>query len=222
MPNKFSILGLSVLLVAPLASASVAKFKTFDEKVEAADSIVRGRAVATQSRFDESGSWIVTETTFTIDETLKGEPGSTLTIITPGGRVGNLNQRTVGVPEFAPGDERILFTTKQGDSRTILYQEQGTYEVVQEAGSPVVVPASSDLVLFDPDRGTVEVAERPRSLESFRSEVVQAMRPQRPGRIQEADLAPRQEQKRQTPWVILSVIALTVIIGAVVLSRKLR
>lgn len=221
MPNKFLGLTLALLLTAPLASASVAQFKTFDEKVEAADSILRGRAVATQSRFDESGRWIITETTFAVDEALKGEPGSTITIVTSGGRVGNLNQRTIGIPEFSPGDERILFTAKVQGADTVLYQNQGTYEIVRDSGGELVVPAASDLVLVDPQRGTVEVAEQPRSLERFRTDVNRALGPDRIGRIQTSEMAPPTEERRM-PWIPLAIVAFSVIVGVVLVVRKFR
>ena len=89
-----------VLLAVPAAHAAIAAAASFDEKVDNAAAIILGKCVRTQSKFDPSGRWIVTYSTFAIEKSFKGDTAGEVTLVTPGGSVGSVHESTVGVPAF--------------------------------------------------------------------------------------------------------------------------
>jgi hypothetical protein len=169
---------LALLAVAPALHASVAELATFDEKVANAAAIVLGTCVRSESRWDDQHRWIVTYSTFRIEKVLKGSPAlGDITIVTPGGSVDGLHQETIGVPTFRTGDERLLFvkTTKVGT--TVLYFDQGTYDVRTERGEKIIAPVASKLMKIDARTGAaVTDIEAPRSLSRFEADVRETMR----------------------------------------------
>jgi hypothetical protein len=157
--------------LVPDAAAAIARAVPFEEKVELADAIVRGRVVRSHSAFDESGRWIVTHTTFRVEKTYKGSAPVEVTVVTPGGSVGSLHQETVGVPSFGAGEERVLFVRSSRIGATVLFQEQGAYRVLRNGSEAMVAPATSELVLVDPQSGRASAREPVRSLGAFENEV---------------------------------------------------
>ena len=176
-----SLLPLLISLIAMVigsmsASATVARAVPFDQKVSDADSIVMGKVVGSRSELAADGRFIVTHTTMEISRTLKGSEPQRLVITTPGGSVGDLHQRSIGIPEFSVGDERVLFLRHgQGGIVAPLYFDQGTYDVERGSGGVLIRPVSSGAVLIDSQTGlATSAAEPPRSLASFEGSVRQA------------------------------------------------
>ncbi|HSP35085.1 MAG TPA: hypothetical protein VLU46_12265 [Thermoanaerobaculia bacterium] len=176
-PNNRSLALGAVLLAlgfVPRADATLMKAATFDEKVENAASIVLGTAVRKESRWDADHRWILTYTTFRVEKTLKGagpvQPE--VTLVTPGGTVGDDHQETVGVPEFDEGSEHVLFIRNTRVGPTVLYFDQGAYDVGQdEHGERIVKPIASDAVTIDTQRGVAVAPESPRRLDQFERDV---------------------------------------------------
>jgi len=160
----------ALLAFLPLAAnATLMRAVPFDEKVENSAAIIVGRCVRTHSDWDRSGKHILTWSTFAIDRTIKGtpQPNGELTIVTPGGKVGNIRQDSIGVPSFAEGDQHLLFVRNSDVGPTVAYLEQGAYEVVGDT----VRPVETDAVHIDEQRGVAVPAEEARPLRQFESEV---------------------------------------------------
>ena len=176
--RRFSLLSfLALLACAPTLFASIAELATFDEKVENAATIVLGTCVKTEAHWDSAHRWILTSSTFRIEKVIKGSSGvSELTIVTPGGSLGGLHQETIGIPEFHPGDERILFTKMTKSGPTVLYFEQGTYDVRSEGGEKVIAPSTSKLVKINANGAAVTDEEAARPLSRFEGDVRESMR----------------------------------------------
>jgi hypothetical protein len=168
----------ALLAMAPVLHASVAELATFDEKVENAAAIVLGKCVKTESRWDDQHRWILTYSTFRIEKVMKGSPSlGDLTIVTPGGSVDGLHQETIGIPAFHTGDERLLFVKSTNAGATVLYFDQGTYDVRTERGERIVAPVASRLMKIDPKSGAaVTDVEAPRSLSRFEGDVRETIR----------------------------------------------
>ena len=147
---------------------------TFDEKVENAASIIVATAVRSESRWDDAHRWILTYTTFHVEKAIKGSlpVASDVTIVTPGGTVGDDHQETVGVPDFADGSRHVLFLRNTKAGPTVLYFDQGAYDV----DNGVVKPVASDAVTIDTQRGVAVAPESPRSLDEFEREVRDSQR----------------------------------------------
>ncbi len=107
--------GLLVLTAASAHSTSVLA-PTFDELVARADEVVLARVVARQSSWvtSRSGRAIVTDVTFAIERTLKGETRVQRTLEFLGGTVGDDTLTVAGMPEFRVNDRDVLFVRDSG------------------------------------------------------------------------------------------------------------
>ena len=188
----------ALLLLLPVsASATITRAIDFEEKVEHAASIVVGKCVAQESRWDSTKNWILTYSTFAVEKTLKGQPAQNITIVTPGGTVGNLTQDVVGAPKFQQGEENVVFVRNSQAGPTVLYLEQGSYKVRKDdRGERVVEPAVSAAVLVDTGRGTAVTAEGPRKLREFEGAVRDTVRRREVMRMQVLE----QQKKEQASF----------------------
>src|ERR1041385_870637 len=123
--NRLLALALTAALGSTAALASVETAAPFEEKVDNAASIVVGRCVKNESRWDPSGRWILTYSTFKVTNTFKGAPQPEVTVVVPGGTVGGVHQSSVGLPSFAEGSENVLFIRHSKVGPTGLYSDQG-------------------------------------------------------------------------------------------------
>jgi hypothetical protein len=177
------------------AQATVAKAIPFEDKVLDADSIILGKCTATRTGWDPSGRWIVTYSTFQVDKAYKGAAVPEVTLLTPGGSVGSLHQETIGVPRFETGKQNVLFVKTTDAGPTVLYFDQGAYEVAKDArGELSVQPVASDLVLVNQQSGNVGAAETRRPLAVFEREVGRTLERGERGRIQRYGLVPAREK----------------------------
>ena len=163
----------AVLALAPVtARATISRAVEFDEKVEQAASIVVGRVVSQQSSWDASRQRILTYSKIAVEKTLKGSPAQEITIVTPGGTVGDIAQDYVGVPRFQTGDENVVFVRQTGAGPTVLFFDQGAYRVEKDSGGErIVKPLVSSAVLVDVQRGVAAAPESSRSLRDFERSV---------------------------------------------------
>jgi hypothetical protein len=101
-------LALAALLVAAPVQAMVAKPADLRTLVRAARAIVHGRVVATEA---QSSDRTRVETRVTIDATtyFKGDLGRRVTFVVPGGTIGRYRTVVSGAPQFAAGEEVVLF-----------------------------------------------------------------------------------------------------------------
>jgi hypothetical protein len=159
----------AVLALTPVtAQATISRAVKFDEKVEQAASIVVGRVVSQQSSWDASRQRILTYSKIAVEKTLKGSPAQEITIVTPGGTVGDIAQDNVGVPRFQTGDENVVFVRQTGVGPTVLFFDQGAYRVEKDSGGErIVKPLVSSAVLVDVQRGMAAAPESSRSLRDF-------------------------------------------------------
>ena len=176
--SRLAAVAAAALLAVPAAHAAIATAASFDEKVDNAAAIVLGRCVKTESRFDPTGRWILTYSTFTVEKSMKGAAMGELTIVMPGGTVGKLHQSTVGVTPFREGDEHVLFVKNTRLGPTVLYFDQGAYDVrSDDRGERIVTPVPTNLVVVDTQRGMAAAPnDEPRTLNEFEGAVRQSLR----------------------------------------------
>lgn len=193
----------AAFLAPPRANASVVRSVDFDTKVAEAQSIVLGKVTKTESRWDPSHRWILTYSTVRVEESLKGNGGQEVTLVTPGGQVGNVGQSTVGIPSLEQGAEHVLFVKPSQVGPTILYFDQGTYDVRDRGNEKVVTPVASEAVFVDSQRGMAVASEEPRTLSQFRSEVRRAEK----NALQRMELV-RERQRQEAESASISSIIL--------------
>ncbi|HUP46298.1 MAG TPA: hypothetical protein VM779_12375 [Thermoanaerobaculia bacterium] len=209
-PNKLSfplaaiLLAGSALVGAPRAEATVSLAATFDEKVENAQAIVLGRVVRSESRFDDEQRFILTYTTFEVEKSIKGGTPPQVTVVTPGGRVGEIQQTTIGVPHLAPGEENVLFLKDTRHGPTVLYFDQGAYEVVSQRGERIVRPVVTGAVHIDEQRGVAVAPEPARTLREFEGAVQASERRTRFNRMEMLREEQRRAKEAASIWPVLA------------------
>jgi len=206
--NRFALLALIALLLVPAAQAAVATAASFDDKVDNAAAIILGKVVRTESRMDPSGRWIVTYSTFRVEKSFKGQAAQEITLITPGGSLNGIHQSTVGVPAFEQGDEHVVFVKNTKVGPTVLYFDQGTYDVTTDShGERVIAPVPTNLVTVDEQRGmAVASADEPRTLRQFERAVADSLKSMEAHK-QQMSAAPELKARPARPVTLIDTLA---------------
>ena len=111
---------LVVMLVAGFAAmsahATTVIAPTFDQLVSQADLIFQGTVTEVRSQWVGAGPdrHIASFVTFRIDDSMKGEPGSSYTLEMMGGTVDGRTMEVSDAPRFKAGDRDILFVEHNG------------------------------------------------------------------------------------------------------------
>jgi hypothetical protein len=131
--------------------------------------IVRGRIAAVDARWT-SAERLAIETIVTLDAErwLKGALGRTIQFRIPGGRLGRYRNIVMGAPEFAPGQQVILFLGARPPSLPyVLGLSQGVFRLAASGGEwvvtpPAILPATGPpvkIVRGDPARRLMPIVE---------------------------------------------------------------
>ena len=203
--NRVCALAISaVLLAAPAARATLAAVATFEQKVDNAAAIILGKCVRQESRFDPSGRWILTYSTFRVEKTMKGAAAPEITIVTPGGQVGSLHQISIGIPAFQPGAESVLFVKNSNVGPTVLYFDQGAYDITSDGrGERIVAPVPSNVVKIDTQRGVaVAPDDTPQPLPQFEQRVNDTLRGLREQKNRMGMLAAEKLRREASLWSV--------------------
>jgi hypothetical protein len=214
--NRVCALAISAILAtAPVAHATLATAASFEQKVGNAASIIIGKCVRQESRFDPSGRWILTYSTFQIEKAMKGAAAPEITIVTPGGQVGSLHQSSIGIPAFQTGAENVIFVKNSNAGPTVLYFDQGAYDVKTDArGQRVVIPVPSDLVTIDPQRGVAVAPDNtPQALPDFERRVGDTLRDQRNDKNRMNMLAAEKLRQEASLWTVVKQNRWTVLLA---------
>ena len=125
-------LALSIFCLVPIAlGATVLLPAEFREIVNGADIIAYGRVVETAVEQGDDRKQVDTLVTFQVGTYLKGGPGDTSVFKVPGGTIGRYRTVLVGAPQFAAGDEAVLFLNSRGrEVPSIFGLNQGVFRVV--------------------------------------------------------------------------------------------
>ncbi|HJQ35958.1 MAG TPA: hypothetical protein VKB93_02355 [Thermoanaerobaculia bacterium] len=212
----------AALLCSASAHATISEAIGFEKKVDDAAAIILGECVNTASRWDAAGKWIVTYSTFRIEKSMKGEPAQEITVVTPGGVVNGIHQETIGVPKFAAGDDRVLFVKNTRVGPTVLYFDQGAYQVEKIRGERIVRPAVSAAVLVDTQRGLAVAPEEPSTLREFEERISKRIRERR--EIERMQVIERDKRAQASLGNVLkrnkTLVALA-LIGAILATMQL-
>lgn len=168
---------LALLLLAAAAQATTLQRMSLKELTAASGAVVRARAVASESRWENGHIW--TTTTFDVLETLKGGTASRIQVRLIGGRAGSLTSRVEGVPRFRAGEEAYLFLATQPSGEwTVTGWALGTFRVAREPrdGKESVTQDTGSVTLFDPATRTFRAGGvRRMPVEDFRREVAASL-----------------------------------------------
>jgi len=126
---------------------------SFPELVKGADYVVRARVTAVQSverTLTPGKTRIYTHVTLDVLEVIAGNPPPEVVLTMLGGEVGNKRMRVAGAPQFAVGDEDVLFVSGNGRNFHPLYAVMhGRYPVRKDGGGRAYIARSNDVPLTD-------------------------------------------------------------------------
>jgi len=155
-------------------SAMVVVPAEFSEMVTASELVVHGRVVDTRAQIVGDRRTVETVVTLTVIDAIKGQPGTTVYFRVPGGQIGPYRRFMVGAPEFAAGDEVVLFLKGRAPAVPFPFGlSQGVYRVVRDAsGRPLVTPpvvseAPGRVVRGDTSRRPLELAAFARNVRAI-------------------------------------------------------
>jgi hypothetical protein len=147
----------------------------FREIVNGADIIAYGRVVETSVESSDDRKRVDTLVTLHVGTYLKGGPGDTIVFRVPGGQIGRFRNVMVGAPQFAVGEETVVFlNVREGDHPFVFGLNQGVFRVriddqtKRRVVTPPVLAARSstpEIVV----RGAAD--RRPLPLETFGAQV---------------------------------------------------
>ncbi|WP_242343928.1 hypothetical protein [Anaeromyxobacter terrae] len=130
----------ALLLASLLAGApSAARAATFletsvEETARTSETVVRGVVERVGSRW--AGSRILTEVVVRVTSAWKGRPGERLTLLVPGGTVGDLAQEVDAAPTFEEGEEVVVFAGRRGHTYRVNGLALGKYRIEDGMATP--------------------------------------------------------------------------------------
>lgn len=132
---------LAALLSPAPATATVIVKLELPDLVTRARAVFVGKVTKRQMHWTADRKHIVTDTTFTVGQSLRGgtRVGGTVTVRTLGGVVDGIGMRVAGSPMFRKGDEVLLFTEKRGLHSYVVGMTQGAYRVSRDTRGQATV-----------------------------------------------------------------------------------
>jgi hypothetical protein len=183
-PALAALLAAALLIGGPAAATTMLRIN-LPELSQKAGTIVHGTVRRMESRWSGDRRRIITDVEIQVTETLKGQAGSTVLLIQPGGKVGDIGQMVHGLATFTPGEEVVVFLDRQGaNAFRVTAMAQGKYQVRRSADSRSVlaVPENTgDALLLDPTtRQPTTSEQRTITLEELKASIRTAL--QQPGK----------------------------------------
>ncbi len=102
-----------LVLSATPAFASVVSGLSIEQMVGRADCVVQGTVLSASANWTPDHRRILTQVRVRVDEPLAGTPEKEITIVIPGGTVGELAQMVVGGPTFSVGEQTVVFLRRR-------------------------------------------------------------------------------------------------------------
>ena len=152
----------------------------FRELVAAAPIIVHGRVVDVRAGWVDGRRRVETVVTLRAEDYLKGRlDDEELTFKVPGGQIGRYRTVMIGAPDFAAGDEVVLFLNSAGADRYVFGLSLGVFRVVldEPSGRRLVIPPPVMAKLAGDAEAVVrgDPARRPLPLDAFEQTVRQVI-----------------------------------------------
>jgi len=141
-----------VVAASRAASASTFVVPSDRELIRRADAIVIGSALSSYAQLTADNG-IETATTFSIEETIKGDAAATINIVEPGGQFGRRATVLAGVPRFEEGKRLLLFLARTGPDRwSVMQLVLGKFSFESDiVGRHLLVRDEAEIVGWDGD-----------------------------------------------------------------------
>ncbi len=133
-----------LILAAPSPAWAILAETSFEDLVRMSDHIVQAKVQSIRSEWNEDRTQIFTTVTIQVGDVYSGRiaDSATVTVVVPGGIVGNLAMEVEHAPVFVVGEEVVLFLTDvDSKSCRVSGWEAGKFTVkagqVAEKGIPL-------------------------------------------------------------------------------------
>ncbi|HEX9942932.1 MAG TPA: hypothetical protein VGG03_13015 [Thermoanaerobaculia bacterium] len=184
---KAALCLLVAALAVPAAWATTAVERTETELIQEAETIVTGRCIRLQSQWVERD--LVTLATLSVSEVLKGQAGSEITVVLPGGIDANrpipVAMTFPAAPEILLQEDVLLFLTGEErvlDGYSIVGFSQGKFTVVEAGGQKMATQDLSALDLQGGNGGIRRGAAKTFPLAQIRQKIQQTLAAEKPER----------------------------------------
>jgi hypothetical protein len=125
----------SLALGPPMAKAGSVVPMSLDVVSDHAGQVIAGKIASIRSYWADNPRRIESEVVFEQVDYLKGalpDSGSTFRLTVPGGTVGQMGMRIAGAPEFATGQEWVLFLLPTYKTFPVVGLSQGAFRIVAD------------------------------------------------------------------------------------------
>jgi hypothetical protein len=141
---------------ASRAGASLVLAMDVGELARSADHIAVADVVAVRSAWDDKHQKIYTTVDLSVVESWKGgaAPASRMTVVQPGGTVGDITMAVFGLSRFVPGERALLFLRGTPAKAGVVGMTQGKRPVRRDG-------ATGRWIVDGPDRAGAELVSRP-------------------------------------------------------------
>lgn len=167
---------LAMLFAAAVAQATTLLALDVPSLTKASSAVVRATVRSNATRWTNDGGRIMTDTVLEVTESWKGTPGKYITVMQPGGVIGDIGQIVHGTVKFTPGEDVVLFLEPRGDNFLLTGMMQGKFWVeATSSGKTSYVHQSTEAqaALVDPlSRQRVHPEALVLPIEKLRSQVL--------------------------------------------------
>jgi hypothetical protein len=182
------VLGALVLCTASAAHATTVIPPTFAELIAQAGRVMVTEVIDAEPRrvMSPSGPIIVTEVTFRIVRTLKGEAQSTTTLEFIGGTLGEETLEVTGMPKFRIGDRDVLFVAGERQVSPLVGFMHGRFRITIDPATMTEYVAQYNFQPFTIQELGVsaqparQAPRRAIPLSDFENQIVRAVRTRTP------------------------------------------
>ena len=173
------LIAVAAIAVPRTSPASLVVALDLQTMVSRADNVAVVDVVSVTSAWDERHEQILSTITLTVVESWKGTaaPATRVSVVQPGGTVGDIVQTVHGMTRFSPGERAVVFLQGATERAHVVGMAQGKRAVRRDATSGrflVYAPdrAGAMFVRTTPASGTSPVFDmRARPLEDLRTDV---------------------------------------------------
>jgi hypothetical protein len=177
--TAFLAASLVTLIGTPTARASLVQAMDVGELARRSDHITVADVVSVRSAWDDEHRKIYTTVELQVVESWKGDdaPASRITVVQPGGTVGDISMVVFGLSRFVPGERALLFLRGSPAQAGVVGLTQGKRPMRRDTatGSWLVdAPDRSGVKLVMPaptNRTPAPIDYRSRPLDEMRTEI---------------------------------------------------
>lgn len=140
--------------------------------------VARATVISVDARWTKDGGRIMTDAVLEVTEPWKGAPSKQVTVMQPGGVVGDVGQLVHGTAKFKVGEDVVVFLEPRGDRFLLTGMLQGKFKVERSTDGKAVFARQElegDAMLVDPStRQAVAPNATVLPLDTLRAQVLAA------------------------------------------------